>query len=198
MHRSFHVSITDPQGANRRTLDSLDTYEQARDYATAVFDNAAPGQAVEVAHMGSVVWGPYVAGGRYKPEREVPAYYTVLIPWVPRPYATQWHCTDEDGPWAYATLTSRSFKEYGNAMVWAMQNLAGNPYTIRFCGDDLKQAAVFDGPNAYAVNIALTLECDNSDRKPHERVQSLMEHGSIRDAFDSAGMTITTVTTSKA
>lgn len=55
--------------------------------------------------------------------------YTVLIPYVPAPYRTQWHPTTASGP--FSRLTRGSFETVGEAIEWARKNLDGTPYEIK-------------------------------------------------------------------
>lgn len=56
------------------------------------------------------------------------AYWTIHIPWVPRKFSTQWHPTDESGP--FAVLSRGAFLTRNEAIDWGLLNLAGCPYTI--------------------------------------------------------------------
>lgn len=60
-------------------------------------------------------------------------YFTIVIPFVPRQYATPMHPTEETGP--FATLTRGAFPDIGSAIEWARTHLNGTPYTIRFVPD---------------------------------------------------------------
>ena len=59
----------------------------------------------------------------------MPRYYTILIPYVPAPYATRWHPTYHSGP--FARLTRGNFKTVGEGIEWARKNLDGTPYEIK-------------------------------------------------------------------
>lgn len=56
-------------------------------------------------------------------------YYTVCIPWVPYPHATEWHPTDPTGP--FAVLTRGAFPTYDAAIDWARTHLDGAPYSVK-------------------------------------------------------------------
>lgn len=79
-----------------------------------------------------------VGSSSMDPERNeindgIAPYYTIVIPFVPRgaweDLATKWHPTEETGP--MSTLTRGAFKTWGEAYVWARENLNGTPYTIK-------------------------------------------------------------------
>jgi len=55
-------------------------------------------------------------------------YFTVVIPFAPKPYRTEWHPTDDVGP--FSTLTRGSFDTIAEAIEWAKANLNGTPYSI--------------------------------------------------------------------
>jgi hypothetical protein len=54
-------------------------------------------------------------------------YYTVLVPWSPRP--TAWHPTDKTGP--FSVLSRGAFKTRREATIWARDHLAGEPYKVK-------------------------------------------------------------------
>lgn len=54
------------------------------------------------------------------------AYYTVVIPWVPGAFATEWHPQIEGDE-----LTRGAFGSMGAAIDWARRKLCGTPYTIK-------------------------------------------------------------------
>jgi hypothetical protein len=56
-------------------------------------------------------------------------YYTILVPWAPKIYATKWHPTDIVGP--FSTLNRGAFATYEEAIVWAKRELNGTPYTVQ-------------------------------------------------------------------
>lgn len=56
-------------------------------------------------------------------------YWTLLVPFVPSAYATEWHPTESTGPWA--VLTRGAFDTEGEAIEWARAHLHGTPYTLR-------------------------------------------------------------------
>jgi len=59
---------------------------------------------------------------------ELAPYYTVKIPPVVPERATQWHCTDTTGPFAY--VTRGCHRSLDAARAWADSHLDGNPYTV--------------------------------------------------------------------
>lgn len=56
------------------------------------------------------------------------AYYTVLIPYVAPRFATPWHPTTNEGP--FATLTRGAFPTQDAAIEWAQSRLNGCPYSL--------------------------------------------------------------------
>ena len=60
-------------------------------------------------------------------------YFTVVIPWVPAPYRTDWHPSDEHGP--FNPLTRGAFETIGAAIEWARAHLNGAPYMVRLVED---------------------------------------------------------------
>jgi hypothetical protein len=54
-------------------------------------------------------------------------YFTVLIPWVPPAFATEWHPTDP----GFAPLTRGAFASVDDAIRWAAPRLGGAPYSVR-------------------------------------------------------------------
>jgi hypothetical protein len=58
------------------------------------------------------------------------AYYTVIIPWVERQFATEWHPTDAAGP--LSTLGRGAFSRREEAIRWAQEHLEGTPYSIQY------------------------------------------------------------------
>lgn len=59
----------------------------------------------------------------------VPPYFTVLIPWAPPEFRTEWHPSDSAGP--FAVLTRGSFKTFADAVAWASDKLRGAPYGVK-------------------------------------------------------------------
>lgn len=59
-------------------------------------------------------------------------YYTVIVPFVPREFRTEWHPPSDVGP--FAVLSRGAFASVGDAIAWARVNLNGTPYSIRFIG----------------------------------------------------------------
>lgn len=55
-------------------------------------------------------------------------YWSVLIPYVPRAFATEWHPTEPTGP--FAVLSRGVFPSEGSAIMWAQANLGGTPYQV--------------------------------------------------------------------
>lgn len=56
-------------------------------------------------------------------------YFTVVIPWVPREFQTEFHPTEQTGP--FSTLTRGAFGTYAEAITWGRHSLAGTPYGVR-------------------------------------------------------------------
>lgn len=52
-------------------------------------------------------------------------YYTIIVPFVPREFRTEWH------PITFSTLQRGAFDSIGDAIRWARENLNGTPYTIK-------------------------------------------------------------------
>jgi hypothetical protein len=59
---------------------------------------------------------------------EFTIYYSVLIPWVPVKYQTQWHPTEATGP--FSTLCRGVFSTPEEAIEWAKKHLNGTPYSV--------------------------------------------------------------------
>jgi hypothetical protein len=55
--------------------------------------------------------------------------YTILIPYVPSEFRTQWHPTDYVGP--FSVLQRGAFTSIADAITWAQLNLNGTPYSVR-------------------------------------------------------------------
>lgn len=56
-------------------------------------------------------------------------YYTIVIPFVPREFATEWHPTEDKGP--FMRLTRGNFKTVDAAIAWGREKLAGTPYEVK-------------------------------------------------------------------
>lgn len=56
-------------------------------------------------------------------------YYTVLIPWVPAAFRTEWHPLYPDGP--FKVLSRGAFPTLDEAITWGRTHLNGTPYTVR-------------------------------------------------------------------
>lgn len=56
-------------------------------------------------------------------------YYTVVIPWVGLRFATEWHPTENVGP--FSVLTRGAFASENDAIEWAREKLRGTPYSVR-------------------------------------------------------------------
>lgn len=65
-------------------------------------------------------------------------YYTIKIPFVPPAFHTEWHPTEDSGP--FKVLQRGAFPTIGAAITWARQNLEGTPYTIEAVADVDAQA----------------------------------------------------------
>lgn len=55
--------------------------------------------------------------------------YTVVLPYVPREFASPWHPTASTGP--FSSLIRGNFLTLGEAITWARERLNGAPYSIR-------------------------------------------------------------------
>jgi hypothetical protein len=62
-------------------------------------------------------------------ERLFRPYYTVFVPFVPADLRTEWHPTDEIGP--FSILNRGAFKTFQDAVLWARARLNGTPYTVK-------------------------------------------------------------------
>lgn len=56
-------------------------------------------------------------------------YYTVVIPFVPAQFRTEWHPDKSEGP--FKVLTRGNFATLADAIHWASGHLNGTPYSIR-------------------------------------------------------------------
>lgn len=57
-------------------------------------------------------------------------YWTVVIPWVPPQFRTEWHPTEEFGP--FSSLTRGVFYDRRHAIAWGSEHLNGTPYSIHY------------------------------------------------------------------
>lgn len=62
-------------------------------------------------------------------------YYTIIIPFVPREFATEWHPTEDKGP--FMRLTRGNFKTVDAAITWGREKLAGTPYEVKRVENEL-------------------------------------------------------------
>jgi hypothetical protein len=62
--------------------------------------------------------------------RTVVSYYVVIVPFVPREFRTEWHPTEDVGP--FSTLQRGTFTSMSEAISWGRDNLNGTPYSVRF------------------------------------------------------------------
>ena len=62
------------------------------------------------------------------------SYYTVIVPYSPPGFRTEWHPDTSVGP--FSTLSRGSFYTYAAAVAWARDHLDGLPYTIKFCAPE--------------------------------------------------------------
>lgn len=60
--------------------------------------------------------------------------FTILVPFVPHEFRTEWHPTEDVGP--FAVLNRGAFGTIGEAITWAREHLNGTPYSIRPIEDD--------------------------------------------------------------
>ncbi len=56
-------------------------------------------------------------------------YFTIVIPYVPPAFQTEWHPDCPTGP--FSTLTRGNFKTVEEAINWGAAKLRGTPYSIR-------------------------------------------------------------------
>lgn len=56
-------------------------------------------------------------------------YWTIIVPYVPREFRTEWHPTQSDGP--FRTLSRGSFDTEALAIQWAQTKLNGTPYSLK-------------------------------------------------------------------
>lgn len=63
----YHVHVRAENVTFGRAVQSSQTYHVARDHALARYRAADLGTLVEITHAGSIVWGPFVVGGKYLP-----------------------------------------------------------------------------------------------------------------------------------
>ena len=61
-------------------------------------------------------------------------YFTILVPFVGRKHRTEWHPTDDTGP--FSTLTRGNFKSIDDAIAWGQAKLNGTPYTIALVDEE--------------------------------------------------------------
>lgn len=61
--------------------------------------------------------------------REDGRLYTVVVPYAPPAFASEWHPATSTGP--FATLQRGCFKSVGAAIDWARERLRGTPYSVR-------------------------------------------------------------------
>jgi hypothetical protein len=61
-------------------------------------------------------------------------YFTILIPFAPFKFATEWHPTESTGP--FKVLSRGSFKTYEAAIAWGKEKLGGTPYSVAFVDAD--------------------------------------------------------------
>jgi len=59
----------------------------------------------------------------------VRTYWTVIIPFVPSEFATEWHPTESTGQ--FAVLSRGAFYTEADAIRWAREHLRGTPYSLR-------------------------------------------------------------------
>lgn len=59
----------------------------------------------------------------------LPAYYTVIVPYVAPEFQTEWHPTENTGP--FAILSRGAFKSEASAIAWARAHLNGTPYSLK-------------------------------------------------------------------
>lgn len=57
-------------------------------------------------------------------------YWTVLVPYVPREFRTEWHPDQSHGP--FKVLTRGAFPTEAEAIKWGQKHLNGTPYTVKY------------------------------------------------------------------
>lgn len=65
---------------------------------------------------------------------ELKPYYTLLVPYVPYKLATEWHPTEDTGP--FKVLTRGAFQTIEEAVAWGKAKLNGTPYSIHYTDED--------------------------------------------------------------
>ena len=55
--------------------------------------------------------------------------YTIVVPFAPFQFATEWHPTEPTGP--FATMVRGVFKTEAEAILWGKKHLNGTPYTVK-------------------------------------------------------------------
>lgn len=56
-------------------------------------------------------------------------YWTVVIPYVPQVFQTEWHPTEQSGP--FSILTRGCFVTESEAIMWGREHLRGTPYSTK-------------------------------------------------------------------
>ncbi len=79
------------------------------------------------ATKGGRRWSPREGSGAE--ERLTTPGWTILVPYVPAPYATEWHPPEATGP--FKVLCRGFFPTVGAAIEWAREHLGGAPYSLR-------------------------------------------------------------------
>lgn len=87
----------------------------------------------------------------------VTAYWTVIVPYVPREFATEWHPTEPDGP--FGLLNRGAFPSEADAIRWARAHLGGAPYTLKRCDNGEEPIACWHDGCYLAVDPS-TGECE--------------------------------------
>lgn len=106
--------VRGPAGTSFKGPADLEFYD-SKSRATALVQRLAAGKAKAKAAR--------------EAKGAVPAYFTVLVPPAKPGHETEWHATT--GPMAGKTLSRGAFKTKAEAVQWAKDHLAGNPYTVK-------------------------------------------------------------------
>lgn len=68
------------------------------------------------------------------PDFKMKPYYTLLVPFVPYKLATEWHPTEDTGP--FKVLSRGNFKTVEDAIAWGKEKLDGTPYSVHYVDED--------------------------------------------------------------
>ncbi len=57
------------------------------------------------------------------------SYWTIIIPFVPKKFQTEWHTNDPEG--SFKTISRGTFDTEEDAIQWGKDHLNGCPYSLR-------------------------------------------------------------------